>query len=191
MFDKIDERWQGYNSNLDRVDTTNINAAVRTGYLQRTVSGIGSVAINEIRLLGDVNNLSVIEIGGGYGSYCEEFHKGRKVKDYTIVDTKSMLRFSKAYLKAKGIKCTFLDTEEELPDKEYDLLISNVCISEIPEDHAKQMLTRLFKQVKRVAIIDVEMKWLEQLLINNFGDYSKDSCTECNQSNHYIYKCTR
>lgn len=191
MFDKIDERWQGYNSSLDRVDTTNINVAVRTGYIQRTVSGIGGTAINEIRLLGDVNNLSVIEIGAGYGSYCEEFHKGRKVKDYTIVDTKSMLRFSKAYLESKNINCTFLDTEEELPDREYDILISNVCISEIPEEHAKQMLTKLFKQVKRVAIIDVEMKWLEQLLINNFGDYSKDSCTECLQSSHYIYKCTR
>lgn len=191
MFSKIDARWQEYNSKLDRVDVGNVYEAVRTGYLQRTISGVGGIAKNEIRLLGDVNNLSVIEVGGGYGSYCEEFHKGRKVKDYTIIDTKSMLRFSKAYLEAKGINCTFLDTEDELPDKEYDLLISNVCISEIPEEHAKQMLTKLFKQVKRVAIIDIEMKWLEQLLINNFGDYSKDSCTECNQSNHYLYKCTR
>jgi len=191
MFDKIDERWQSYNKELDKVDTTNIYEAVRTGYIERTVSGNGGVAVNEIRLLGNVNDLSVIEIGGGYGGYCEEFHKGRNVKDYTIVDTKSMLRFAKEYLKAKGINCTFLDTEEELPDREYDLLISNVCISEIPEDHAKEVLTKLFKQVKQVAIIDVDMRWLDNLIRSNFDIISKAPCPECLQGKHFIYKANK
>jgi hypothetical protein len=155
------------------------------------VSGKSNVAVAEINLLRKnwrLDGLSIIEIGGGYGAYCETFYNFAKVKDYTIVDTKSMLRFAKAYLKEKNIPCTFIDTEGELPNTQYDLLISNICISEIPEEHAKGMLAKLFKQVQKVAIIDTEMKWLEDLIKENFDIASKMDCPECLQANHYIYR---
>lgn len=153
------------------------------------MSGEGNTAVNEVCSLRKwkLEDVSVIEIGAGYGAYCEEFHNQIKVKDYTIVDTKSMLRFSKAYLKEKCINCTFLDTEEPLPERNWDLFISNVCISEIPDEHAKEMLSYLFKRVKRVAIIDCELPWLSDLIKENFDTCSKTSCPECNQNNHYLY----
>jgi hypothetical protein len=194
MPEKISLTWQTYNKNLDEVKIDNIYEALRTGYLVRTISGEGSVATKEINLLRkdwDLNDLSVIEIGGGYGAYCKEFHKWARVKDYTIVDTKSMMRFAKAYLEAENIPCTFIDTEGELPDKHYDLLISNVCISEIPEAHAKEMLGKLFKQVQRVAIIDDGMDWLENMLRENFEVISKTSCPESNQTINYLYKARK
>lgn len=189
MPNKIDERWQQYNTELDKVDISNIREAIRTGYIARTISGEGNTAVNEVRSLKKwkLEDVSVIEIGTGYGAYCEEFHSQIKVKDYTIVDTKSMLRFSKAYLKEKCINCTFLDTEEPLPERNWDLFISNVCISEIPDEHAKEMLSYLFKRVKRVAIIDCELPWLSDLIKENFDTCSKTSCPECNQNNHYLY----
>jgi hypothetical protein len=188
---KINQTWQAYNKSLDEVKIDNIYEAVRTGYLVRTISGEGNVAVKEIQLLRkdwNLDGLSVIEIGGGYGAYCRELHKWAKVKDYTMIDTKSMLRFAKAYLEAENIPCAFIDTEGELPDKQYDLLISNVCISEIPEAHAKEMLGKLFKQVQKVAIIDDGMDWLENLLRENFEVISKTNCPESNQTNTYLYK---
>lgn len=189
MPDQIDARWQQYNTELDKVDISNIREAIRTGYITRTVSGEGNTAVNEVRSLNKwkFEDVSVIEIGAGYGAYCEEFHSQIKVKDYTIVDTKSMLRFSKAYLADKGINCTFLDTEEPLPERNWDLLVSNVCISEIPEEHAREMLAYLFKRVKKVAIMDVNLPWLEELIKVNFDKFLKNECPECNQTNHYLY----
>ncbi len=186
--EKIDSRWAQYNAELDKVDISNIREAVKTGYLARTISGEGKTAIDEIRALRwKLDDLSIIEIGGGYGAYCEEVFNTYKPKDYTIIDTKSMLRFSKAYLEDKGIKCTFLDTEEPLPEGNWDLLISNVCISEIPDAHAKEMLSYLFKRVKRVAIMDCELPWLTDMIRDNFDTCAKVSCPQCQQINHYLY----
>jgi 2-polyprenyl-3-methyl-5-hydroxy-6-metoxy-1,4-benzoquinol methylase len=190
MSDKIDSRWEQYNTELDKVDISNIREAVRTGYLTKTISGEGQTAVDEIRVLQkqwNLDNSSIIEIGAGYGAYCEAMHNMVKVNDYTILDTKSMLRFAKAYLKEKCINCTFLDTEEPLPEKNYDLLISNVCISEIPLEHAKELLTNLFKRVKRVAIMDCDLPWLIDLIKENFDVCAKNTCSECNQNNHFLY----
>jgi len=190
MSDKINYIWEKYNTELDKVDVSNPREAINTGYLRRTISGEGNTAVNEIKVLAKnwkLDDLRIIEIGAGYGAYCEEFHKMFKVKDYTIIDTKSMLRFSEAYLKDKDIECTFVDTEECLPDRNWDLLIANICISEIPEEHAREMLAYLFKRVKKVAIMDVNIPWLEELIKANFDKFLKNECSECNQTNHYLY----
>jgi ubiquinone/menaquinone biosynthesis C-methylase UbiE len=190
MYNKIDQRWQNYNAELDKVDVSNIYEAIRTAYLRRTISGEGNVAADEVRILRkkwDLNDLSILEIGAGYGAFCRTLHDYVRPKDYTILDTKSMLRFAKAYLAAENTPCTFLDTEEPLPDRSWDLLISNVCISEIPEEHIKPMLTELFKKVNKVAIIDTDLTWLDKLIQENFDIISKSACSECNQPNHYLY----
>ena len=188
--EKIDSRWAQYNAELDKVDISNIREAIRTGCITRTVSGEGNTAVDEIRTLTKrwkLEDVSVIEIGAGYGAYCEEFHNTVKVKDYTIIDTPSMLRFSKAYLTDKGINCTFLNTEEPLPERNWDLLVANVCISEIPDEHAKEMLSYLFKRVNKVAIMDCELPWLTDMIRDNFDTCAKVSCPECLQNNHYLY----
>ena len=189
---KIGKTWQGYNKELDKVDVKNIREAVRTGYLERTMSGVHNTATDEISLLKwKLNDMNIIEIGGGYGDYAKQLCEKFNVKSYTIIDTKSMIRFAEAYLKEFNIPCTFIDTEKELPDDKYDILISNVCISEIPDDHAKSMLTKLFKQVNKIAIIDIDLKWLDNLIRENFDIISKNACGECKQPNHYIYQANK
>ena len=74
---------------------------------------------------------SVIEIGGGYGGQCLVM-KALKQVDYTIVDIPEALELSKAYLKANGVKCSFVSSENVIPS-ECDLLISDYCLSELDE----------------------------------------------------------
>jgi len=189
---KINEVWTRYNKELDKVDVTNVREAVKTGYLERTMSGIHGVARSEINLLNiDLNGKKVLEIGAGYGDYAKQLSEKFNVKNYTIVDTKSMLRFSKAYLKEHKIPCTFIDTEERLPDDNYDILISNICISEIPRDHAEGMLAEFFKRVNHVAIIDEHMEWLGDLIRKHFDVMEKIPCRECKQPNHFLYRANK
>ena len=190
MQEKIEKRWREYNKKLDEERIENIYDSLSNSIIRKTVSGEGVAAKNEIALLRknwNLDGLNIIEIGAGYGAYCKTMFEVAKPASYTIIDTKSMLRFSRAYLKEEEIPCTFIDTEDPLPDGNWDLLISNVCISEIPEGHAKEMLSYLFKRVKKVAIIDVSIEWMFELLKDHFDTISKISCTECNQVNHYLY----
>lgn len=184
---KIDERWRMYNTNLDEVDVTNIREAIRTAYIGRTISGIERVAEGEVNLLPwDLNGLSVVEIGGGYGDYARKLCAKFEVKDYTLIDTKSMLRFARAFLSEYNVPCEFIDTESELPDRNWDVIISNICISEIPQFHAEQILEKIFKKVKYMAVIDVAMPWFDKLTSKYFRVTSR-VCPECAQVNHYLY----
>lgn len=82
-------------------------------------------------IFGDLNNMRVIEIGGGYGGQCKIISDVFDISSYIIVDLKPVLNLAKKYLdklKVKNVK--FLTADALTKNEKYDLVISNYAFTE-------------------------------------------------------------
>jgi len=83
---------------------------------------------------GDLTNISIIEIGVGYGGQSKIIQDYFNIKEYNFVDLPEVLNLTKRYLKKYNYdNLHFLDFNN-LPDKKYDLIISNYAITECSKD---------------------------------------------------------
>ena len=90
-----------------------------------------------MKVLGDIYGAfgvlySAVEIGAGYGGQCKVIKDALTV-DYTIIDIPESLMVSRAYLNELKVRCEFMQSDKVKP-KEYDLVISDYCLSELDED---------------------------------------------------------
>lgn len=79
-------------------------------------------------------NLKIIEIGGGYGGLC--FYIKNIIKnfeiEYSIIDLANANNLQSKYLKDVNVNCDLYSFENiDVVDKNFDLVISNYCLSEI------------------------------------------------------------
>jgi hypothetical protein len=87
-----------------------------------------------INLFGDLSNFSIVEIGVGYGGQSKIIQDHFNIKEYNYVDLPEVLNLTKKYLKKYNYKnLNFLDFTD-LPQKKYDLVISNYAITECSQD---------------------------------------------------------
>lgn len=98
-------------------------------------------------IFGDLNNLNIIEIGGGYGGQCKIISDVFSYQSYVIVDLDVVLALTQKYLtklNVKNVKC--LDPNDLSDDKMYDLVISNYafseCIRSVQDDYIDKILNR-------------------------------------------------
>lgn len=83
-------------------------------------------------LFKDLNNMDIIEIGGGYGGLCKIIGDLYSYKSYTIVDLPEVLELIRIYLSKFRIKNVVLLTMNSLSaEKKYDLVISNYAFTEL------------------------------------------------------------
>lgn len=83
-----------------------------------------------ILLFGSLDNFSIVEIGVGYGGQSKIIQDSFKIKEYNYVDLPEVLDLTKKYLnKFNYNNLNFLDFTN-LPEKKYDLIISNYAITE-------------------------------------------------------------
>ena len=139
-----------------------------------------------------IGSESVLEVGAGYGNYCKVFCEEIDTIDYTIIDIKSMLRLSKQYLKVKDVECNFVDVEdcESVFDKRYSLLISNVCLSEMPEEFVIYLLNNILPICDKFTIIDTDHgSFYTNIvpLLDKYFHLKTVSCKQCEQFNHNLY----
>jgi phospholipid N-methyltransferase len=134
---------------------------------------------NEITLMRsfvDPWEKEILEIGAGFGNFCRCLYDRALIKNYTILDTKSMLRFSKSFLSHYNIPCSFVDSEnyKSLSKREFDLVISNVCLSEIPPDFRENLVNVVFPNCDAVFMIDSGYvgfsTWLEEKINKFFSE---------------------
>ena len=100
---------------------------------------------------------TVIEIGPGNGEFACLFSKKYDIKKYTLLDLKNVIHYSENTLK-KNMPNLLVETvyAEEYKDsfsKEYDVLISNVCIPETPKEYRRDLLNNLIPMSKSSMII--------------------------------------
>lgn len=155
----IDERWKNYYNQLKEIPATNIVNPVIT----KTMSITGYK--DDVDLLVKGLPLSgvktVLEIGCGYGGFAKEFLKRYPhIEQYVVVDHPQMLRFTKETF-GDYDKIVYLSVGEEakeiISNSNFDLLISNHCISETPGEYQDWIAGTVFDNVTKAFIIDGDL----------------------------------
>lgn len=102
-----------------------------------------------IKVLGDIIDLnpkSIVEIGSGYGGQCKII-KDYLSLDYTLVDIPESLTLAKSYLNHFNIEANFMDTNN-IQNGNYDLVISDYCLSELDNDGITFYVNNIIKNCK-------------------------------------------
>ena len=98
----------------------------------------------------ELNEVNIVELGGGYGGLClaiHHFSHGLK-KKYTIIDLNFVGKLQYKYLQTYGIDVNVVQPYgESLQENDY-FLISNYCFAEIHRTHQKRYISLLFPKVK-------------------------------------------
>jgi hypothetical protein len=104
---------------------------------------IATVARAE-HLFGSMSGWVVAEIGGGYGGLCAAFQVAVALKNYTIYDLPEAGELQRAYIGKLGVGSAVLHTASEIPDRLYDLILSDCAFSELDaeaqSDYARRVV---------------------------------------------------
>lgn len=104
----------------------------------------------------DVKYKSVLEIGGGYGGFCKVFSSIINFSKYTLIDLPEPSKLSKKYLsKFDDIrdKINYIDTENLVPVKNIDLVVSNYAFSECTKKYQEIYYETIIKNSSKFYII--------------------------------------
>lgn len=100
------------------------------------LENISPTTLRYIKVLGDLTkyfnlqDMDIVEIGGGYGGQCKIIHDFVKPHSYTIIDLPEVVHLVGKYLSKFDIEAILKDNTKDLKDK-YDLCISNYAFSEL------------------------------------------------------------
>jgi putative sugar O-methyltransferase len=118
---------------------------------------ISPTTLRYIKVLTDIkmyfqtaDNLDICEIGVGYGGQCRVINAYFKPATYSLVDIQPALslaqRFLDNYILHSRLAYT---TMNELPQREYDLVISNYAFTELPRTIQDVYLNRVIMKSKK------------------------------------------
>jgi len=155
--------WINFNNALDRLEADRslnfinqypFTAAMASPLIKNTE--MMKVRVAMIKSLCQPEPNSIIEFGGAYGNLGATYLETNPLLEYTLVDTESMLKFSKVFFDVKGKKATFVkssDIEEAI--KEYDLFCTYCAISETPEEYQYKVFETFLPKCKSAMIIEI------------------------------------
>lgn len=96
---------------------------------------------------GDISNFDVIEIGSGYGGQAKIL-LDYGVKSYSCVDVNETLTLCNKYLNLFNYTNIQYHQTPNIPEKTYDLVISNWCLSEFDTAGVTFYIDTIIKQCK-------------------------------------------
>lgn len=115
-------------------------------------------------MFGDLNNKTVIEIGGGYGGQCSVLSTQFAFKEYIIVDLPEVLLLTKEYLNRLGItNVRFVSPDQITSEMFCDVVISNFAFSECSYHTQKDYMQKILKNAKKGYMI-----------CNDFGSFKSN-----------------
>lgn len=95
-----------------------------------------------------LDNFNIIEIGGGYGGQAKLIMDYFNIKEYNFIDLPEALALAKKYLgKFNYPNLNFLDFNN-LPNKKYDLVISNYALSECSREMQEIYIDKVLNNTK-------------------------------------------
>lgn len=107
--------------------------------------------------VGGLEGAHVIQIGAGFGSWCQILSAMYRFESYTIVDLPEQLALAEKCLNEMGVKHVKLLTPEELAkESKYDLCISDLSFSEFDPVHQKLFIDRAIARSSRGYILGHE-----------------------------------
>lgn len=98
---------------------------------------------------GSLDDLRIVEIGGGYGGLCKILSTNHHWKEYTIVDLPHSLGLSRRYLQELQVPSVSFHPIDALSDIPCDLVISHLEYSQMDQKLQKEILFNLFKKAPR------------------------------------------
>ncbi len=81
---------------------------------------------------GEITNFDIVEIGGGYGGQGKILIDAG-VKSYCFIDVPQTLSLCQKYMEEFSHNCSYYPFPD-VPEKEFDLVISNWCLSEFDKE---------------------------------------------------------
>ena len=103
-----------------------------------------------VHFFGPLDDLNIIEIGGGYGGQCRMISDFFNFKSYTIVDLEESCRLAKKYLDSFCVKNIEFKTRKDIQDSSenasYDLIISNYGLSELDKENQEFYLENILRK---------------------------------------------
>lgn len=138
----------------------------------------------------NVENLDIVEIGGGYGGQCKIMHDmqsffGRFFKSYTIIDLSSVVKLQSKYLNRLGYNVNFIEYDN-LTEMKYDLCISNYGFGELDRNIQDNYVDKVLKNCNNFYIIYNTPSVHEFLLSNDLKSEPEDP--RSGQFNTLYYK---
>jgi len=106
-----------------------------------------------VKFFGTLDDLSIVEIGIGYGGQSKIIMDYFNIKEYNFIDLPEVNLLTKTYLsKFNYSNCNFLDFEN-LPNKKYDLVISNYALTECTKDIQNLYIDKVLKNSSKGYMI--------------------------------------
>ena len=115
----------------DRIGNPSVYEYGEFGVFSPTTLRYMKVASDLKKHFGDLNNMRIVEIGGGYGGQCLILSKLFSLGSYTIIDLPGPLELTKKYLEALGVmNVQYVPSDSVSKMAPYDLFLSNYAFSE-------------------------------------------------------------
>lgn len=100
-------------------------------------------------IFGDLSGMDIIEVGPGYGGQCKMIYDLFKPQSYSLVDLPEPLLLAKKYLNKFGVSVDTY-TFDRLPDRNYDLMISNYAFTECVKPIQHIYIFNIFNRSKNI-----------------------------------------
>ena len=100
-------------------------------------------------LFGSLDDFSICEIGVGYGGQAKMIMDYFKIKEYNFVDLPETLKLTERYLRKFDYKNLNYYTSDTLPEKKYDLIISNYAFTECSKSIQDVYLNKIINNSER------------------------------------------
>ena len=140
-----------------------------------------------IGLYGSLDNMNIVEIGGGYGGFTLVVSKMFKFKNYYNVDLETPGKLAQKYCTLTGVENFHVVTPtqlEKLEDIEIDLLISNYAFSECNYETQDVYIEKILSKAKRGYIThNTSLERIERTKsiiesYDNFQFFGRDFCNK-------------
>jgi len=144
----------------------------------------------------DIENISICEIGSGYGGQAKIF------LDYgclnvDLVDREQTLSLAKKYLGNFNYDNVEYFTTNKIPDKHYDLVVSNWCISELDKEGIQFYIDYIVSKSNYGYFLtnfrrDNELEWFIQKLELVFSEVRvEEEQPRTNENINYAILCKK
>ncbi len=110
---------------------------------------------------GALDNLRLLEIGGGYGGLCTVLSNLFALKSYTIVDLPESLELCAHYLRAQKIEGVSLVALPNVPKSDFDLVVSYLFFSECDRTIQNAYIDQILSHASAGFLICAPARWIE------------------------------
>jgi hypothetical protein len=130
----------------DRIGSPRVHEYGEFGVFSPTTFRYMKVASDLKKHFGTLNNMRIVEIGGGYGGQCLVLSKIFSLGSYTIVDLPGPLELAKKYLESHGITNVHYVSADEVSNMApYDLFLSNYALTECKKEFQDEYLEKVLR----------------------------------------------